>query len=160
MLGNENRSKGYQTVKKNIISWVQKAKLFFGFALQIEFTVSIANEPNSTRLNRIRIFWNIHSVSPVIRKHARVAAGTAGERPPPRGIAAASGRTPADIHRVTFPFSTGSLMGGKIGSVRIFRSGAANRWHKTSPIEFPLFLVAGTGWCTWKRDGSRTMVFW
>jgi len=127
MLGNENRSKGYQTVKKNIISWVQKAKLFFGFALQIEFTVSIANEPNSTRLNRIRIFWNIHSVSPVIRKHARVSAGTAGERPPPRGIATASGRTPADIHRVTFPFSTGSLMGGKKGSVRIFRSGAANR---------------------------------
>jgi hypothetical protein len=43
-------------LKNNIISWVQKAKLFFRFALQIEFTVSIANEPKSTRLNRIRIF--------------------------------------------------------------------------------------------------------
>ena len=69
----------------------------------------------------------MHLVSPMIRKHARVAAGTAGERPPPRGIATAAGRAPADIHRVSFPFSAGPLMGGQVGSVQIFRSGAANR---------------------------------
>jgi hypothetical protein len=139
------------------ISWVWICVTDWIYSSNCNWTEFNRIKPDS---NRIRTFRNIHSVSPVIRKHARVAAGTAGERPPPRGIATASGRTPADIHRVTFPFSTGSLMGGKIGSVRIFRSGAANRWHKTSPIEFPLFLVAGTGWCTWKRDGSRTMVFW
>ncbi len=70
------------------------------------------------------IFFSIHLVSPVKRKRARIAAG---QRPSPRGIAAAAGRAPANIHRVSFPLSAGTLMGGKVGIVRIFRSGAANR---------------------------------
>jgi hypothetical protein len=70
-------------------------------------------------------------VPPVVREEAQVPAR---RRAPPRGVAAAAGRYPANIHRITFPLSTGTRVRGEICSVRIFRSCTADRRQKASPV--------------------------
>jgi hypothetical protein len=84
-------------------------------------------------------------IPPVVREEARVAAR---RRAPPRGVAAAAGRSPANIHRITFPLSAGTWVCGEIGIVRVFRSCTADRRQKASSVVATGFLATGVSCCT------------